>query len=55
MSLWDDDFMEIGDSGWVPVAEGFFKNKYNNHIIDEMGREYDENGDLIYDPESDND
>ena len=43
--------MEIGTSGWVPVGEGSFLNKNNGHTIDELGREYDENGRLIYDPE----
>lgn len=46
----DDDFMEIGDTGWIPSAEGFFYNKYNRHTMDDIGREYDENGDLIFDP-----
>jgi hypothetical protein len=44
--------MELGDTGWIPVGEGIYKNKYNDHIVDELGREYDENGMLIYDPES---
>ncbi len=48
----DDDFMELGDTGWIPVGEGVYKNKYNGHIVDELGREYDQNGMLIYDPES---
>jgi hypothetical protein len=45
-----DDFMELGDTGWTPIAEGWFFNKYNRHSMDELGREYDENGDLIFDP-----
>ncbi len=47
----EDDHMELGESGWIPVGEGIYKNKYNDHIIDELGREYDEKGLLIYDPE----
>lgn len=47
----DDDHMEIGDSGWFPIQNGCYKNKYNGHTIDEMGKEYDKNGQLIYDPE----
>jgi hypothetical protein len=43
----EDDFMEIGDSGWVPVGEGSYLNKYTRHTIDQIGREYDENGKLI--------
>jgi hypothetical protein len=47
----EDDYMEIGETGWVPVGQGTYINKYNGHILDEMGREYDEGGNLIYDPE----
>lgn len=47
----EDDFMEIGNTGWVPVGEGLFKNKYNGHIIDELGVEYDANGNLIKESE----
>jgi hypothetical protein len=46
----DDDFMELGNSGWIPSAEGYFFNIHSRHIIDDIGREYDENGDLIFDP-----
>lgn len=47
----EDDFMEMGHTGWVPVGEGSFLNKYNGHTLDELGREFDEYGVLIYDPE----
>ena len=47
------DEMEIGGSGWVPTKDGGYKNIYTNHVIDHIGREYDENGILIYDPEED--
>lgn len=47
-----NDYMEIGETGWMPVAEGWFFNKNTRHSIDELGREYDENGDLIFDPNS---
>lgn len=46
----ENDEMEIGTTGWIPIGEGSFMNKYNNHIIDSIGREYDEDGNLIYDP-----
>lgn len=29
---------------------GSFKNIYNNHIIDKDGREFDEEGNILYDP-----
>lgn len=43
----EDDFMEIGDTGWVPVGEGMFRNKYTGHVIDEAGVEYDQFGQPI--------
>jgi hypothetical protein len=46
----EGDFMEIGDSGWIPVGEGSYLNKHNGHTVDELGREYDEKGRKIYDP-----
>jgi hypothetical protein len=46
----DDDYMEIGDSGWIPIAEGWFFNRKTRHSIDDLGYEYDENGNLISDP-----
>lgn len=46
----DDDFMEIGETGWVPVGQGTFLNKFNGHVIDESGIEYDEHGNVVYDP-----
>lgn len=47
----EDDQMEIGDSGWYPIKNGGYKNKYNGHTIDESGKEYDENGMLIFNPD----
>lgn len=29
----DDDYMELGDSEWVPVAEGF-KNRFTGEILE---------------------
>jgi len=46
----ENDFMEIGNTGWVPSGQGCFINKNNGHLLDEIGREFDENGILIYDP-----
>jgi len=46
------DEMEIGNSGWVPTKDGGYKNIHNNHTLDSNGREYDENGNLIYNPEN---
>jgi hypothetical protein len=47
----EDDFMEIGETGWIPIGQGSYLNKYNNHTIDECGKEYDEDGNIVYDPE----
>jgi len=46
----EDDFMEIGNSGWVAVGENFYKNMINNHTIDKDGIEYDAQGNIVYDP-----
>lgn len=49
----EDDFMEIGNSGWVAVGEKLYKNMINNHTIDENGIEYDAQGNIVYDPRED--
>jgi len=46
----EDDFMEIGSTGWISVGEGCFLNKLNGHTIDECGVEYDTSGNVVYDP-----
>jgi len=43
----EGDFMEIGDSGWIPFGESKYKNIHTGHIVDEDGNEYDEEGNLI--------
>lgn len=50
----EDDFMEIGETGWVPVGQDCYVNKYTKHTIDEIGREFDENGNIVYDPNENN-
>lgn len=45
----ENDFMEIGTSGWVAIGEGIWLNKNTGHTVDELGREFDENGNLIKD------
>lgn len=50
----NDDYMEITETGWMPVGDGCYLNKFNGHTIDQIGREYDQNGNLVYDPESSN-
>jgi hypothetical protein len=44
----EDDQMELGTSGWSPFGEGKYKNIYTGNVIDEMGNEYDSNGNLIF-------
>lgn len=43
----EDDFMEIGDTGWVTIGEGWMKHKMTGHKIDPDGNEYDKDGNLI--------
>ena len=45
-----DEEMEIGSTGWVSIGNGSYRNIYNNHILDSEGREFDEAGNIIYDP-----
>lgn len=45
----EDDHMEIGDTGWVAVGEGVWKNVKTGATIDELGNEYDSNGNLVSD------
>lgn len=47
----EDDYMEIGETGWIPAGNGGFINKFTGHIIDESGKEYDEEGNIVYDPD----
>lgn len=50
MKMWpyvEDDHMEIGQSGWISIGEGLFRNKYTGHIIDESGTEYDKDGNIV--------
>jgi uncharacterized protein YuzE len=48
----EDDFMEIGDSGWVSIGEGLFRNIKTGHTIEEeTGIEYDKDGNVVVYPE----
>lgn len=38
----EDDFMEIGDTGLVPIGEGLFWDKKNQKIVDLHEEEVDE-------------
>jgi hypothetical protein len=40
--------MELGTSGWATLGEGRYKNIYTGNILDELGNEYDANGNLIF-------
>jgi len=50
MSNINFDHMEYGNNGWVPLKNGGYRNLFNEHMIDEDGKEYDANGNLVYDP-----
>lgn len=45
-----DDFMEMGDSGIVPLKDGWFLNKNTGETIDPHGVIYNKEGDVVYDP-----
>ena len=34
----EDDFMEIGKSGWIPITDGAFFNKKTNEYKDADGK-----------------
>ena len=43
----EDDFMEIGQSGWISFGESMYKNIHTGEIINENGVECDEQGNPI--------
>lgn len=44
----NDDFMELGSL--IPRPDGTYLDSNTGNVIDEMGRVYDKEGDLIFDP-----
>jgi len=50
----EDDRMEIGESGLIPVQDGFIEKKTGNFITTE-GVIYDAEGELLYDPMTEED
>ena len=54
VNMWpynEDDHMEIGDTGWVAIGEGLWRNLNTGHVIDEMGNEFDSKGCLVNKPD----
>lgn len=49
----EHDHMELGDSGFVPMEDGWVKNVKTGVTIAPDGRVFNEKGDLIEDPEED--
>lgn len=52
VNMWpynEDDYMEIGDSGWVAIGEGVWKNKHTGHTVTDAGLEFDAEGNLVED------
>lgn len=47
----EDDFMELGDSGMVPTKDGWILNKDTSEKMDPDGRIFDMDGEMIFDPE----
>lgn len=43
----DDDFMEAGDSGLVPLAGGWWLHKPSGNKISPEGKIYDNSGSII--------
>lgn len=43
----EDDFMEYGNTGWVALEEGKYKNIHTGFIMDENGTVYDQQGNIV--------
>lgn len=43
----EGDFMEVGETGWVAIGENKYVNLRTGHTIEEDGKEYDQNGVLV--------
>ncbi len=50
-----DDHIELGETGLVPLADGWFKNIHTNETIDPNGCVFDEKGELVFDPNDESD
>lgn len=46
----EDDFMEIGETGLIPLKDGWFYNKKTKESIGPNGIIYDEHGEVVYHP-----
>ncbi|HJS83541.1 MAG TPA: hypothetical protein VJ742_11980 [Nitrososphaera sp.] len=44
------DFMELGNSGLIPLPDGWFLDQETGSRVDPEGRIYDKQGELIHDP-----
>lgn len=42
--------MELGDSGLIPQEDGTFIDRRTGNIVDQDGRVWNQEGDLIWDP-----
>lgn len=51
----DDDYMEIGSTGKVPVGEGWYRDTWHKTRIDPEGRVYNSEGEIIFDPDEEDD
>lgn len=43
------DYVEIGDTGLIPLEDGWFQDKHTGNKIDPEGREFTEDGDPVDD------
>lgn len=46
----DIDYMEIGDTGLVPLPDGWFLERYTGYTISPDGIVFDKDGEVFYDP-----
>lgn len=51
----DYDEVEFGDTGLTAQSDGSYYNKYTKERITEDGKVFDKDGELIYDPDDDED
>lgn len=49
----EDDYMELGDTGLVPIKDGWLLDERTGNTIDPDGRIYNKLNELVWDPFAD--